>query len=252
MLSWAKKRQLSILSILGTGLLLFLVFSGLILHYRPSNCQNGVKDGDERGVDCGGSCRFLCCGEALDPLVHFSRALLVAPNVWGAVAYLENPNKGAGARSVPYVVKLYDEDNLLVSERHGFAYIPPHKVFAVFEGALMTGSRTPSRATFEFTASPRFEKMAEEPVLSLQSERFDATQNGSHLEAVFSNGAQSSIDGVEATALLFGSDGNVMAASRTTLKRLLARHAATVSFTWPQKLAEPTRIEVLYTIPGRP
>ncbi|MFH1237732.1 MAG: fibronectin type III domain-containing protein [Candidatus Aenigmatarchaeota archaeon] len=27
---------------------------------EPSHCQNGFKDGDEQGVDCGGSCRKMC------------------------------------------------------------------------------------------------------------------------------------------------------------------------------------------------
>jgi hypothetical protein len=27
---------------------------------EPSHCQNGVKDGDEKGTDCGGSCKRLC------------------------------------------------------------------------------------------------------------------------------------------------------------------------------------------------
>lgn len=248
MRSWAQQRKVKIVS--GIASFVVLAFVVWVLLPERSSCFNNVRDGNERGIDCGGSCRLLCQGEALDPLIHFARAVPVAPFVWGAVAYVENRNENAGARAVPYVFKLYDAQNLLLFERHGEAYIPPRKVFALFEGRMEVGSRLPARATFAFTASPRFEVMPPQMVLPVRNTRFVSEEGSSRLEAVLSNPTLTLLLRIEATAVLFDHAGNVFAASATKVPRLPPGGAVTLSFTWPRVFkAPPARMEILYTIP---
>lgn len=250
MLSWSQQRKFFFVG----GVLLFLaiVFGvyGAITFYNTSDCFNGSKDGDERDVDCGGACVRACKADVIPPVVKFARAVEVAPGVWGAVAYLENKNNGVGARDVPYVFKLYDEDNVLLYERHGTMFIPPHKTFAVFEGKMLSGDRVPTRAVFEFSKELIFFRV-EEPELVVTTRGFTTDERSSSLQAIVTNPSRAPIEGVEATALLFGSDGNVTAASATRISRLEGRAGAILVFTWPQVLEEPSRVEVLYTIPGR-
>lgn len=250
MLSWARRRKF--LFIGWAGLFVLLVFGvyALAAFYRAPNCQNGAKDGDEREVDCGGKCPRVCPADAEPLLVHFVRALEVDDKVWGAVASVENRNPAAGARDVPYVFKLYDAENLLLYERRGAAFVPPRKAFALFEGRMSTGSRTPARATLDFLEGPVFERM-HEPALLLATKGFSTDERGSLLEAVITNPARTPVVGVEATALLFAPDGNVIGASATFVKKLAGEGSATLSFTWPRALPIPARIEVLYTVPGQ-
>lgn len=251
MLSWAQQRKLFFVS--GVVLFFIVVFSiyGLFAFYNAPDCTNGSRDGDERGVDCGGSCPRVCKADTVSLSMHFTRTLEVSKGVWGAVAYGENRNPGAGARNVPYVFKLYDAQNLLLYERHGTAFIPPRKVFAIFEGQMQSGSRTPTRATFEFKAEPEFVRMSE-PALSVVTKGFTTDERGSFLEAVLSNLSRAPIDGIELTALLYGRDGNVIGASATTIKTLTGEAQSVLTFTWPDKLPNPSRIEVLFSVPGRP
>lgn len=223
---------------------------GFFVFSKAPDCFNGSKDGDEREADCGGSCIRVCTADAVLPTVQFARAVEVTEGVWGAVAYLENKNVGVGARNVPYVFKLYDDDNLLLYERHGTVYVPPRKTFAVFEGKMLSGDRVPTRALFEFSDEPVFFKI-EEPELLITTRGFTTDERSSSLEAIVTNPARTPVEGIEATALLFGSDGNVTAASATRISRLEGRAGAVLVFTWPRVIEEPSRVEVLYTVPGR-
>ena len=250
MLSWARQRKLLFFWWAGLFVLVAFGLYALVAFYRAPNCQNGERDGDERGIDCGGKCERVCPADAQPLFVHFVRAFEIDTGAWGAVASVENRNLGAGARAVPYVFKLYDADNLLLYERRGAAFIPPRKVFALFEGRMYTGHRAASRATFSFLEEPLFERMTE-PGLLIVTKGFTTHERGSLLEAVMTNPARTPVEGIEATALLFAPDGNIIGASATALKELAGEGSATLSFTWPHALQTPARIEVLYTVPGK-
>lgn len=248
MIPWARQRQIFFIAavlLVALGISAVYVFTSW---RKAPSCSNGIKDGSERGPDCGGSCRFLCEGEASAPVVAFARPVLIAPGVWGAVAYVENRNQAAGARTVPYTFKLYDDSNLLVYERRGQAYLPPHKSFALFEGGMRVGSRAPARAAFEWTLPVRFEALAPEPRVDISGTRFENEGGASRIETQFKNPGRTPLPRIEATALLFNASGTLYAASATFLKNLPAGGAAPLTFTWPT-LSKPTRIEVLYTIP---
>ena len=250
MLSWGQRRKFFFWG--GLFVLFLGLFSayGLSWYYRAPACANGEEDGDERGVDCGGACARICPADAFSPVIHFVRALEVEEGAWGAVAYGENKNVGAGARRVPYIFKLYDENQLLIYERRGAAFIPPRKVFAIFEGRMSTGSRFPSRATFEFLETPVFLRMTE-PELAVDTRDFETSESGSSLQATITNPTRATIEGIEVIAFLFGTDGNAFSASATFVKALRPESSSLLTFTWPKILPRPARTEVLYTIPGR-
>ncbi len=250
MLSWAQQRKLFFWG--GLTLFFLVVFGvyGALSFSKAPNCSNNAKDGNERGIDCGGSCARVCRADVAMPTIEFARALEVAEGVWGAVAYVQNRNAVAGARNVPYVFKLYDADSLLLYERHGTTFIPPRKAFAVFEGKMLSGNRTAVRATFEFTGEPVFMRM-QEPELSVTTKDFTTSEQQSSLQAVIANPSRIPVEGIELTALLFGADGNVIGASATAVKKLAGEANAPLNFTWPRPFADPARIEILYTVPGR-
>lgn len=248
MLSWAQTQKVKILGV--AALLIAVVLAVWALLPERSSCGNGVRDGDERGVDCGGSCRLLCQDEARAPVVQFARAVPVSNSVWGAVAYVENKNENAGARSAPYVFKLYDAESLLLYERRGVAYIPPRKVRAVFEGRMDVGDRVPTRATFAFTVPPRFEVIPPEITLQVRNQRFTGAEGGSRLDAELVNPTQSALTDIEVTAALFDEGGNLFAASAARVPRLPPRGTVPLVFTWPEEVMPPARMEILYAIPG--
>lgn len=245
---WAKRRKIFILVVGVLSVSIFLVVSWLLFFHESATCDDLVKNGDERGVDCGGSCLLLCAADVNNELliVHFARPLQTGPGIWGAVALVENRNSGGMARFTPYIFRLYDAKNILVAERRGETDIPSHKTFAVFEGAMITGDRIPTRAIFEFTAPPRFMRVGPEPALVFKNKQFTVASGRTLLETTVINPTRVSLAHLTVAALLFDGEGNVFAASRTELFSLQAGKDAPLAFTWSRTLPSPARIELLY------
>ncbi|MDO8564509.1 MAG: hypothetical protein Q7R88_00775 [bacterium] len=249
MISWGRQRQLVFVGSIGLAIALAVGIPAF-LSREGSKCDNKVKDGNERGVDCGGSCRFVCASDVALPVLQFVRLVPLERGLIGAVAYSENRNTDAGVRKAAYLFKFYDDAQLLVMERRGTAYIPPGKAFAVFEGRIPVGSRTPTRAVFEWSGPLRFEKLSPEPALAIRNELFEAGEI-SRLTAELRNDTLASFEGIKVTALLFDETGNVFAAGSKYVPELSAKKEAPLSFTWPAVLPFPARIEMLYTVSGQ-
>ncbi len=134
-MSWSSRRRS----------LYFLIFfiavaaiAGGILYsffYEAPTCTDGIQNGMEEGVDCGGGCPIICSFSAAEPIVHFSRLFEIIPGVYTVVALVENPNPSVAAYDLPYTFKLRGTDSILVKEEKGVMYLPAKGVVPVFVAA---------------------------------------------------------------------------------------------------------------------
>lgn len=250
MFSWSARRKL--LYLLGGLLVLIflLVLPTYFLTHRAPSCFDGLKNGNETGVDCGGSCQILCPADALDLIIRWQRAFKVKDGVWSAVAYVENPNRDSGIARMPYQFKLYDKNNLLIYERKGETFIPPKKSFAVFESGILTGGREPARTFFEFLGSPLWQRgMPPEALLALSERKIEGEKNAPRLTALLRNNNLYPVYAVEVVAIVYDSLGNAIASSRTVVESVDKGAAAPLVFTWPEPFsAEPGRVELIYRL----
>ncbi|MFQ5661902.1 MAG: hypothetical protein ACE5F2_01460 [Candidatus Paceibacteria bacterium] len=208
-------------------------------------------NGDERGIDCGGSCENLCLAQISDPVLLWSRAFKVSEGNYNAVAYIENPNFSAGVSRISYIFKLFDEENLLVAERKGRTFISPNGITPIFEGAIRTGERIPSRAFFEFSGAPQWAELTDERSSLSVSDIVLSDENSSpRVDALLSNDSIEDILDIEAVAVLFGADDNAIAVSSTFINRLSDRTSQNIVFTWPNKFdSSVSRIEIIPRTP---
>lgn len=210
------------------------------LFSAPPLCTDGKQNGDEHGVDCGGSCSVLCKGEARAPVVLWARAFETAPQAYTAAAYIQNNNLDAGARRVGYSFQLFDADNKLVVDRAGVADLPPVSVVPIVEPGINVGNRTVARALFSFSTEPVWVKAGVLPKLAVSNQKLVA--DASRLEASVSN---DSFNDVRATvaAVLFDGDGVARAASKSTVS-VPARSSIPVVFTWGEPAQGVVRAEI--------
>jgi hypothetical protein len=82
MFSWSQKRQIIYFSIPFFLFLLVLSFVYFSFFYKPATCFDGVKNGNETGIDCGGSCSLVCTNDALKPITLWSKAFAVTDDVY--------------------------------------------------------------------------------------------------------------------------------------------------------------------------
>src|SRR3989344_2745756 len=139
---WARRRQLSI--ILFFIIILFLVVAILFLTRDTSEtCFDGVQNQDELGIDCGGTCVGVCVEEITPPVVLWSRVFRVREGLYDVAFMIENKNKFAVER-IPYVIEVYDNENILIKQIKGMTYLNPNQDTIVFVPALDVGYRIPT------------------------------------------------------------------------------------------------------------
>ena len=249
-MSWASKRQFLYFA---GALFVFIVVLALptfFLVYTPPTCSDKIQNQGELGVDCGGPCSILCKADALDIIVHWQRAFKVKDGVYNALAYVENPNLNSGVSKLVYRFKFYDSDNILISERKGETFIPPNKIFGVFESNITTGSRVPARTIFEFLDSPVWQKnFSQDPVFLITNKLLFDKDNLPRLTASLENHTTDAPYSVEVVAILYDATGNAVAVSKTVVDSPAKDSSVPLIFTWPEQFGTPVvRTELTYRV----
>ncbi len=72
MSSWSAKRKLVYAIMFFSFVIIVVGLPTFFIWYQKPTCFDGKKNGDEVGVDCGGSCRLLCSFEAVEPDILWS------------------------------------------------------------------------------------------------------------------------------------------------------------------------------------
>jgi len=240
-MTWALKRQIFHVIIL----IIFFALFGFIIAFpslnQPPSCVDGKQNGDETGVDCGGSCARACLAQVSEPSVLWARAFRVIPGRYNAVAYIVNHNKNAAVQNVSYKFRFADANNIYIGKREGSTSILPGGNFAIFEPGIDIGNSIPVYTTFEFTQTLNWlqvpaEKVNQLKVLVSNIQLFDV-DTSPHLSAVIRNTSLFTISNLGVIAILYDATGNVISTSRTYLNELDPLQSSDINFTWPEPLS---------------
>lgn len=239
--TWAFWRRMQY----GSG---FLVLSALIIvpvyltyfAVEPT-CADGLMNGDERGVDCGGSCFLICAFDIVPPTIVWAESFEVIEGQYNAVAYIENTNREVGTPELSYTFKLYDDEGLII-ERTGVTVLPPDGVYPIFEGRIQTGGRIPTETTIEFDTDTiwRPGEVGRDQFTLDRRELRDA-DNLPRLVTQVSNTSLDTAEDVEIVAVIFDSQKRPLTAARTFLDEFEGRTTEEVTFTWPHPIAKTVR-----------
>jgi len=245
-MAWAGRRRFTYLSFAFLIIALVLAVLYLLFFYRGPTCFDGIQNGSERGIDCGGGCKRICAPDAKVPIVLWSRSFAVVPGVYNALAYIENPNTQFISSPLSYRFKLFDEKNILVAEREGSTILTATGIVPVFEGGIITGERTPLYTFFEFTADVSWQLRDTDKHIIVVSKELHSEDLGPRIEAVLQNPDVTPLHDIEAVATVFDEHDNAINASRTIVELLPAGGKTTIVFTWPEPFsAKPVRIDVI-------
>ncbi len=238
---WALWRRL----VYGIGFLSFCGVSGLLIYkaylYVPPTCFDGLENGDERGVDCSGSCVRICSSEIIQPEVQWVRAFRVTEGLYNIVAYVENRNLNIGAPGIPYTVSLYDSKGKIV-EKSGEATLPPDSVYPIFEGRIETGDRVPTQAFITLATSTLWlPAVAGREQFSVVDRSLSDADTKPLLTARIRNESLDEATDVDIVATIFDASGNALTASRTKVPLFEGRSTEEITFTWQEPIAKTLR-----------
>ena len=236
---WSRTRKRIIFLILFLSVVVLVGVPIFFLFYRAPTCFDGKLNGDESGVDCGGSCQLLCSPEALPLIVRGDpRVLTIATSTYEVVALVENPNSQAEVYRAGYTLKLYGSDNALaIKTIEGETYVPKGATFALFEGPfILDAAEVPTRATFEWKKGSLIwqKNVSLAPELNAKDQLVSKTESTPRLEATVENLSLESVSNIDLVAVISDKDGNIFASSKTFIDALPAGGEAPIIFTWPR------------------
>ena len=240
---WARRRKRIILSIILFVLVVVIGAPTFFLFYRAPTCSDLKQNGDETGIDCGGSCQLLCSALSLPLILKGDpRVLKVADGVYELVALVENPNTTGEIYRAGYTFKLYDATNPIpIKVVEGEIYIPKNITFAIFEGPFtLEAGIIPTRAMFEWKQDSLIWQKNTSPVPELIVRGLNLSRQDANprLDASIENATLENVSNVDLVALISNETGSIFAASKTFIDTLPPGGTIPVVFTWPRPFTE--------------
>lgn len=229
------------------ALVLFVGVPAFLYFYHAPTCTDGTLNGDEVGIDCGGSCPRLCQSAFLPATIPWVKYERVADGLYNIAAYVVNPNTSGAVLDVPYRFTLFDKEGVYITETTGSMTIPAHRNALAFLGAVSVGKRTPARAIFEFTRAPYWQKSHDTlGDITIKDKKYDEDDSGSSLEVTLENRSLTSIGNISVFAVLYDEEGNAIGFSRTHIDEITPGGREVAPFTWPvSRKGRVTSIEIL-------
>jgi len=240
---WSVQRKRVIFSIVVLTLAILIGLPVFFLFYQTPTCNDLKQNGDETGIDCGGSCQLLCTVQSL-PLISKGdlRVLELRPGIYEVVAIVENPNVTAEILRARYTLKLFGESSLTpVRSIESEAFVPNNGTFIILEGPIDMGEWRPVRATLEWHRDTFVWQKNTQVVKDIISRNVVLTREDSEprVSAILVNNSLNQVSNIELTALVSGEDGNLIAASKTFVENLAGGGSSPIVFNW----SEPFKIK---------
>ncbi len=252
-MSWAARRRLSILLIIGAVVVAFLTAVLIATFYKTPSCSDGVQNQGEAGIDCGGPCSYLCTAQTLPPTVLFTQVLSNGEGRTDVIALIENKNLTSAAKSVPYTILLYNATGLPIKTVTGTVDLPPGATEPVYVPGILSGQQAAARAFLNIDPSaPQWFSMAAgaHSVPAVTNVGQSGTVSAPRIQATLANPGATDFTNVLAIVLVHSVAGDVIAASQTIVPSIPAQGQATAIFTWNSAFTSaPASIEVIPVIP---
>ena len=253
-MSWAAQRRLVILLILGSIALAFFATLLIATLYKTPSCADTVQNQGEEGVDCGGSCTYLCQASELPPTVLFTKALPNGTGGTDVIAEVENKNATAAAQQVSYTLTLYGTDQTLLRKINGTLDLPPATRVPVFVPGITFGKQHVGSAFLDVDpASVHWYRVAHDPRVlpHISSQPIQSgTTAAPRIDTVATNESTTAMTNVRAIVVVHSDTDEIVAASSTLVPSIPPQGQTTLTFTWNIPFPSiPALIEVIPMIP---
>ena len=248
--AWSTNRKRVILLLIIFILVVLIGAPIYFFFHKAPTCFDKKQNGDEAGVDCGGSCQLVCTTDTL-PLIMKGdpRVLRVATSTYEVVAFIQNPNVSAEILHAPFSLTLYGANSPVpLKTITGETYVPKNSSFGIFEGPFNFPGDVPTRVTFSWTEGALVwqKNSSVVPDLKITDGALVNTNTEPRLEATLTNPSLESVMNIELITFIFDENGNMVGASKTFVDTLGPNASAPLIFTWPEPFqGRPTTFQII-------
>lgn len=262
-MSWAARRRFFILFIIGASFIAFVTLVSIATFYETPSCTDSIQNQDEEGIDCNGSCPYLCASQQQPPTVLFIKALTDSMGRTDVIALVENKNASAAAKNISYRIMLYDATQSLIQEIDGTFDLPPGATVPIYVPGVVPAWGLPQGSSEKRPVAGVFLEIAPSslqwfsmpidsrilPTVSNKPEQA-GIPSSPRIEAVLENPSATTMTNVRAIILVRNVKGDVIAASSTVIPAIPAQEKATATYTWNSAFSSaPARIDIMPIVP---
>ncbi len=235
---WSIRRKRIVLILVFLALIILVGLPLLFLLYQSPTCFDGKQNGDETGLDCGGSCQLLCTAESLPLILKGDpRIIKTSENNYEIVVLVENPNPFGEIYRARYTIRLYDSSSSVpIRVLDGSTHVPKGITFSIFEGPItLEPGVVPTKATFEWNSEDLVwqKNDLKSPELVINNLKFSREDTTPRLDAVIKNVSLENVSNIDLAALVSNDAGNIFAASKTFVDSLPPGASVPIVFIWP-------------------
>lgn len=244
-MDWARSRRLTVIGILIVAVISILLILGFAIFYKTPTCTDLKQDGDETGIDCGGSCSTVCSAQAQSASVRFARVLQQSGRN-DLIAYIDNPNVSAYAERADLVIDIYRADGRQL-QKHAYLTLPANTATPLFITNIANAAVQQVFVSFA-SSSPLWTKGTGGAEAMPKASNIAVTGEGDrpNVTATVTNPIAYPEQNVPFIATVFANDGTVIAASQTVVPLIPAQGSAQAVFTWNEPFSESyARIEIV-------
>ena len=229
------------------GGLVYFIFS---LFHKP-NCFDGKQNGNEDGIDCGGSCEEECYTLPDLERVRVDSIVMVKDgDSYDVASKIVNPNLTHGSGDVSYKIDLMRGETVVGTKR-GETYILPNEEKYLVELGIPV-SDTPEKAVIELNeGTPEEYPGKSNPKLEVVKEDYRYNKiGGAFFETNFTlvNRSEFNLKQLDIVAVVKDEDDEIIALNKGFINSVKQGEARDHRFFWPREIPVTDDIEVLIEV----
>ena len=222
------------------GAFFLLIFGGIIWgaylwFVKPApSCSDGIQNQGEQGIDCGGPCANVCIPSDIKPIGATGQLQIFhsTPTGISILVQVQNPNSAYAADRFSYTFKIYDNQNVLLSEitDESFVYGSEIKYLGAFNLPFPNANRIELFiGTPEWVPADSFKK----PALVVQNVQTASTASGLQANGRFVNNDSVALGKVTALSIFYDASGKPAGISKNEVTDVLPGETRTFSVMHP-------------------
>jgi len=207
----------------------------------PPSCTDGIKNGEEEGVDCGlFACNNYCEPDLAAPTIVQTKLIEAGKGDYDFVAEILNPHPNFGASEVSYDLIFQNDAGEEVLSRSGVFYILPGQTKFLILPSLTTENNVKSIEFKVLTAKWQRADFLEGMNFTTKNVKYVKSSDGvsSYLEGIISNNSDIDFNLVDIDVILYNSRGQIIGVNKTDVRTLSSGSERYFMVKWPFALGD--------------
>lgn len=242
-MDWSQKRKILYAVLFGLAVIVIVAYP----IYRAANpaptCFDKKQNGDETGVDCGGSCSRTCLVDVKPLRTVWAKAFSLGGSAYDLGAYIENPNTKSGIKNARYTLRVFDVAGSVLAEKTGATEIAPGAGFVLFEPQVVVVG-LPDHVEVVFNQDDLLQwTKAKMPssIISTKNQNLKNVDSTPRFDATLVNtDLLNEVSNLTLSAIVYDSLRSPIALSRTYVDAIPQGGTQDIFFTWPNRFSKHT------------